>query len=145
MRGYHPLLAVAAGLGDVLHTRLRGGRSTSGRGAAGFLAETFARVRAAGFVGALTVRADSGFYAAAVTRACRRAGARVSITVILLLLDSLSFFAAALLTNSVRAVARPAPPVDGATPRGDLFAVMREPFLRRTSLSWDSRAWPTGR
>lgn len=50
---------------------------------------------------------------------------------ILLLLDSLSFLAAALLTNSVRGVARPAPPAEGTALRGDLFAVMREPFLRR--------------
>ncbi len=83
VRGYHPLLAVAAGSGDVLHSRLRGGRAKSGNGAASFLAETFARVRGAGFGGALTVRADSGFYAAAVVRACRRAGARFSITVVL--------------------------------------------------------------
>jgi len=81
VRGYHPLLAVAAGLGDVLHARLRGGRAHSGRGASGFLAETVARVREAGASGALTVRADSGFYAAAVVRACRKAGARFSITV----------------------------------------------------------------
>ncbi|MEK7329985.1 MAG: IS1380 family transposase, partial [Candidatus Eisenbacteria bacterium] len=81
VRGYHPLLAVAAGLGDVLHARLRGGPAHSGRGAASFLSETFARVRAAGAAGPLTMRADSGFYSAAVTRACRRAGARFSITV----------------------------------------------------------------
>src|SRR6266545_2224488 len=81
VRGYHPLLAVAAGLGDVLHARLRGGRSTSGRGAVSFLSETFGRVRDAGVTGPLTVRADSGFYSGAVTRACRRAGARFSITV----------------------------------------------------------------
>lgn len=81
VRGYHPLLAVAAGTGDVLHSRLRGGRANSGRGAAGFLAETIARVRGAGASGALVVRADSGFYSAAVVRACRRAGARFSITV----------------------------------------------------------------
>lgn len=80
VRGYHPLLAVAAGTGDVLHSRLRGGRANSGRGAAGFLAETVARVRDAGASGALCVRADAGFYAAAVVRACRRAGARFSIT-----------------------------------------------------------------
>ncbi|MGH8517996.1 MAG: IS1380 family transposase [Panacagrimonas sp.] len=81
VRGYHPLLAVAAGTGDVLHSRLRGGPSHSGRGAASFLAETFARVRAAGASGPLTMRADSGFYSSLVTRSCRRAGARFSITV----------------------------------------------------------------
>ncbi len=61
-RGYHPLLAVAAGTGDVLMARLRGGRAYSGRGAAHFLQETVGRVRDAGANGQLTVRADSGFY-----------------------------------------------------------------------------------
>lgn len=41
VRGYHPLLAVAAGSGDVVHCRLRGGNANSGRGAAGFLTEAF--------------------------------------------------------------------------------------------------------
>ncbi len=81
VRGYHPLLAVAAGTGDVLHSRLRGGRAHTARGAAGFLAETFGRVRGAGSCGPLVVRADSGFYSATVVRACRRAGARFSVTV----------------------------------------------------------------
>jgi hypothetical protein len=65
----------------VLHSRLRGGRSTSGRGAASFLRETLARVREAGATGPLVVRADSGFYEARVVRACRKAEARFSITV----------------------------------------------------------------
>src|SRR5271156_1179002 len=80
VRGYHPLYAVAARTGDVLHTRLRGGNANSGRGAAGFLTETFNRVRAAGAAGPLTVRADSGFYTGAVAAACRKAGVRFSIT-----------------------------------------------------------------
>ena len=61
-RGYHPLLAVAAGTGDVLLARLRKGRANTGRGAANFLRETVSRVRYAGATGELTVRADSGFY-----------------------------------------------------------------------------------
>ena len=36
-RGYHPLLAVAAGTGDVLMCRLREGRANTARGAAHFL------------------------------------------------------------------------------------------------------------
>ena len=48
VRGYHPVYAVVAGTGDVVHSRLRGGNANSGRGAAGFLTETFNRVRAAG-------------------------------------------------------------------------------------------------
>jgi hypothetical protein len=80
-RGYHPLLAVAAGTGDVLHARLRGGNAHSGRGAGSFLAETIARVRAAGASGPLTVRADSGFYNHTVVATARRHHVRFSITV----------------------------------------------------------------
>ena len=39
-RGYHPLLAIAAGTGDVLMARLRRGRANTARGAAHFLRET---------------------------------------------------------------------------------------------------------
>ena len=42
-RGYHPLLAVAAGTGDVLMARLRKGRANTARGAAHFLRETVGR------------------------------------------------------------------------------------------------------
>lgn len=80
VRGYHPLVATAAPTGDVLHARLRGGPAHSGRGAASFLAECFARVREAGATGAITVRADSGFYNRKVVRACNRAGVAWSIT-----------------------------------------------------------------
>ena len=44
-RGYHPLLAIAAGTGDVLMCRLREGRANTARGAAHFLRETVGRVR----------------------------------------------------------------------------------------------------
>ena len=56
-RGYHPLLAIAAGTGDVLMSRLREGRANTTRGAAHFLRETVSRVRYAGASGQLTVRA----------------------------------------------------------------------------------------
>jgi hypothetical protein len=81
VRGYHPLYAVVAGTGDVVHSRLRGGNANSGRGAASFLRETFNRVRSAGATGPLTLRADSGFYSGAVAQACRKAGVVFSITV----------------------------------------------------------------
>ena len=64
-----------------MHSRLRGGNANSGRGAAGFLTETFNRVRAAGASGPLVLRADSGFYAGSVANPCRKAGVRFSITV----------------------------------------------------------------
>ena len=50
-RGYHPLLAVAAGTGDVLMARLREGRANTARGAAHFLRETVGRVRHTGAKG----------------------------------------------------------------------------------------------
>jgi hypothetical protein len=81
VRGYHPLLAVAAGTGDVLHHRLRGGTANSGRGSGSFLAETIGRVRDAGATGQLTMRADSGFYSHAVVATCRRLDVHHSITV----------------------------------------------------------------
>ena len=80
-RGYHPLLAVAAGTGDVLMARLRKGRANTARGAANFLRETVARVRYAGATGALTVRADSGFYAHTIVAVCRKMDVRFSITI----------------------------------------------------------------
>ena len=61
-RGYHPLLAVAAG-------------------GAHFLRETVGRVRHAGSRGQLTVRADSGFYTHALVAACRETKVRFSITI----------------------------------------------------------------
>ena len=80
-RGYHPLLAVAAGTGDVLMARLREGRANTARGAAHFLGETVGRVRCAGAKGQLTVRADSGFYTHGVVSTCRRMKVRFSITI----------------------------------------------------------------
>ena len=80
-RGYHPLLAIAAGTGDVLMSRLREGRANTARGAAHFLRETVSRVRRAGASGQLTARADSGFYAHALVAACREMDVRFSITI----------------------------------------------------------------
>jgi hypothetical protein len=80
VRGYHPLLAVAAGTGDILMARLREGRANTVRGAAHFLTETIGRVRETGASGQLTMRADSGFYASEVVAVCRKMGVRFSIT-----------------------------------------------------------------
>ena len=80
-RGYHPLLAIAAGTGDVLMSRLREGRANTVRGAAHFLRETVGRVRYGGARGQLTVRADSGFYPHALVAVCRAMEVRFSITI----------------------------------------------------------------
>ena len=80
-RGYHPLLAIAAGTGEALMSRLREGRANTARGAAHFLRETVGRVRYGGARGQLTVRADSGFYTHAVVAVCRRMDVRFSIAI----------------------------------------------------------------
>ena len=80
-RGYHPLLAIAAGTGDVLMSRLREGRANTARGTAHFLRETVGRVRHGGARGQLTVRADSGFYTHALVAVCRAIHVRYSITI----------------------------------------------------------------
>ena len=74
-RGYHPLLAIAAGTGDVLMSRLREGRANTARGAAHFLRETVGRVRYAGANGRLTL-----FYTHGVV-VCRKMDVRFSITI----------------------------------------------------------------
>ena len=81
VRGYHPLLAIAAGAGDVLMARLREGRANTVRGAGHFLRETVGRVRYGGARGQLTVRADGGFYTHAIVAVCRRMDVRFSITI----------------------------------------------------------------
>ena len=80
-RGYHPLLAVAAGTGEVPMARLREGLANTAQGPAHFLRETLGRVRYAGATGELTVRADSGFYTHAIVAVCRKMKVRFSITV----------------------------------------------------------------
>ena len=79
--GQHPLVATRAETGEVLHIRHRKGSANSGRGAPRFVRETIGRVRRAGAVGPLTLRADSGFYSKQVVAACRDHDVRYSITV----------------------------------------------------------------
>ena len=74
-------MAIAAGTGDVLMSRLRGGRANTARGAAHFLRETVGRVRYSGASGQLTVRADSGFDAHSVVSVCRKMDVHFSITI----------------------------------------------------------------
>ncbi|MEA3510177.1 MAG: IS1380 family transposase [Actinomycetota bacterium] len=61
--GYHPLVATRADTGEVLHIRQRRGSAHTARGTKRFIAEFVARLRRAGASGALTLRADAGFYA----------------------------------------------------------------------------------
>jgi hypothetical protein len=70
VRGFHPMVASWAQAQEVLHARMR----------ARFMRETIARVRAAAARGPLPVRADSAFYSKGLLCACRKAGARFSLT-----------------------------------------------------------------
>jgi hypothetical protein len=62
VRGYHPILAVRADTGEVLHIRLRKGSANTSRGFGRFLDELLARVERAGATGPRLLRADSGFW-----------------------------------------------------------------------------------
>ena len=77
--GYHPLIATWAKTGEVLHARLRKGSSQ--RGHKRFVEELIARVRRAGATGALTLRADAGFFSYALIDTLVRLGVAYSITV----------------------------------------------------------------
>jgi hypothetical protein len=59
--GYHPVLAVRADTGEVLHIRNRKGKANTQRGIARFVDELIARVRRGGHTRPIIIRADSGF------------------------------------------------------------------------------------
>ena len=83
LRGLNPLIAAISTPTSaplVAGTRLRGGTAASARGAASFVAESIGTARAAGATGLLIARMDSAFYNAATIAACRRGGARFSVT-----------------------------------------------------------------
>jgi Transposase DDE domain group 1 len=77
--GYHPVLATRADTGEVLHARLRKGSSQ--RGHKRFVEELIVRVRRCGANGALTLRADSGFFSWELIKTLNRLGVAWSITV----------------------------------------------------------------
>jgi hypothetical protein len=75
-----PTISTPQAVPVIAGTRLRGGSANSARGAAAFAAEAISAARAAGCTGTIVARADSRFYGAASTGACRRVGARSSVT-----------------------------------------------------------------
>jgi hypothetical protein len=79
--GYHPILAVRADTGEVLHIRNRKGKANTQRGAARFVDELIARVRRAGHHGPIIIRADSGFENHKVFKALDARGIEFSIGV----------------------------------------------------------------
>ena len=83
IKGLNALLAVTStpiSAPLIAATRLRKGSTNSARGAAKLLADALATTRRAGATGLLLVRADSAYYSHDIVAACRRAGARFSIT-----------------------------------------------------------------
>lgn len=84
VRGLNALMATVStplAAPVVTAARLRGGNVGSARGAATLVAEALGTAREAGATGLIVVRADSAFYAGAFIAACRRGGARFSVTV----------------------------------------------------------------
>jgi hypothetical protein len=79
--GYHPIAAVRADTGEVLHIRNRNGKANTQRGAVRFVDELLARVRRAGHVGRIVIRADSGFENHKLMRALDRQGVEFSVGV----------------------------------------------------------------
>lgn len=84
VKGLNALLAVFStplSAPVIAATRLRKGSTNSARGAGKFLADALAAARRiAGAAGVVLVRADSAYYGYELVNACRRAGARFSVT-----------------------------------------------------------------
>jgi hypothetical protein len=79
--GYHPLAAIRADTGKVLHIRNRKGSANTQRGIERFIEELLARVKRARHNGQIVVRADSGFENHRLMRTLDRRGVEFSVTV----------------------------------------------------------------
>jgi hypothetical protein len=83
IRTLHPLLATICTPHSrpvIAAVRMRRGKAADSRGAPKFVSEALATAREAGCTGTRILRADSQFYNAGVIAACRRSGARFSVT-----------------------------------------------------------------
>src|SRR5690349_3796702 len=83
IKGLNALLAVVSTPTSaplIAATRLRKGSTNSARGAAKLLADALATIGRCGATGLAIVRADSAYYGHEIVAACRRAGARFSVT-----------------------------------------------------------------
>ena len=79
--GYHPIVAVRAGTGEVLHARMRKGSANTARGAKRFVEEVVARARRAGASGEMVMRFDSGFWSYATIAVLGRLDVRYTMAV----------------------------------------------------------------
>ncbi|MFE9492350.1 IS1380 family transposase [Streptomyces sp. NPDC006641] len=83
IRTLHPLLATICTPTSrpvIATVRMRRGKAADSRGAPKFVSEALATAVEAGCTGMRILRADSQFYNAGVIAACRRSGARFSLT-----------------------------------------------------------------
>jgi hypothetical protein len=83
VKGLNALLAIVSTTGSaplIAAARLRKGSTNSARGAARLLTDALATVIRCGAPATVLVRADSAYYVHDIIAACRRAGARFSIT-----------------------------------------------------------------
>ena len=76
---YHPLVAVRADTGEIVHSRLRKGSSQGGN--VHFVVESVNRVRRVGAARPVTVRADAGFWSYDLIKRLDRLRVRWSITI----------------------------------------------------------------
>lgn len=79
--GYHPLAAVRADTGEVIHIRNRKGAANTQRGVERFVDELLARVARAGHDGPVVIRADSGFENHRLMRTLDHRGVEFSIAI----------------------------------------------------------------
>ena len=79
--GYHPILAVRAGTGEILHARMRKGSANTARGTKRFVEELVARARRAGASGEMVMRFDSGFWSHATIAVLGRLDVRYTMAV----------------------------------------------------------------
>jgi uncharacterized protein YbjQ (UPF0145 family) len=79
--GYHPILAVRAGSGEILHARMRKGSANTARGTKRFVEELVARARRAGANGEIVMRFDSGFWSHATIAVLGRLDVRYTMAV----------------------------------------------------------------
>jgi hypothetical protein len=79
--GYHPILAVRADTGEIVHARMRKGSANTARGTRRFLDELVARLRRAGAAGELVARFDSGYWSAETLKVLGRHDVRYTMAV----------------------------------------------------------------
>ena len=79
--GYHPILAIRADTGEILHARMRKGSANTQRGTKRFIEELVARLRRAGATGQIIMRFDSGYWSNETIKVLGRLGVSFTMAV----------------------------------------------------------------